>query len=177
MTGRTAEDKKFRRLITNFHEGKVSRAEVAREIHAHSTSISLKSLIKSLQVLFPDARVANHEADVRIDLLCATQALMEKAKYELVCLLFDDAETFDSYSREFFGDHPVTVLHIGGGRHAILDGHHRVRRFADLTGGSRPMAVTVITSGSLDLVARFRQEVEDVRNAANTTDVRKLPLT
>jgi len=174
---RALEDgEKFKQLVVDFHAGRVGRAELAAEIHAHSTSISLEWLVDSLQGLFPDIRITTHEGLVPIGQLCATQAVLEKAKYELVCLLFDEEATFDSYNREFFDDHPVTVIRVGGGSYAILDGHHRVRRFAELTGGARPMSVTVISSHSLDPVHHYRQQVEAVRRAAGSADVRDLPL-
>ena len=176
MTRKAADEKELRRIIIAFHKGRVGRAEIARQIHSHSTSISFKSLIRSLRLLFPGARIAAHETELRADLLCATQPRMEKKKYELVCLLFDETETFDSYNRAFFDDHPIAVMHIGGGHYAILDGHHRVRRYIDLTGGSRPITVTVITADSDDLTYRFRREVEDVRRESGTTDVVELPL-
>jgi hypothetical protein len=176
MSGRAAGDARFRRLLIDFHKGRVGRAEVAKFIHAHSTSISLKSLLRSLRALFPDAALNCSEGEVRVELLRATQGRMERTKYELVCLLFDEAETFDSYNAEFFDDHPVTAMHIGGARFAIVDGHHRVRRYAELTGGGLPMSVTIITSDSVDLIARFREEVEEVRREAGTSDVRELTL-
>ena len=173
-TGKAAGEDKFRRLLTDFHKGRAGRAEVAKFIHTHSTSISLESLLRSLRMLFPNATMTCHQGEVRVEVLCATQARMERTKYELVCLLFDEADTFDTYNGEFFDDHPVTVMHIGGGRFAILDGHHRVRRYAELTGGGQPMNVTTITSDDVDLTARFREEVEDVRHEAGTSDVREL---
>ena len=170
------DSEKFKKLVIDFHAGRVSRAQLAAEIHAHSTSISLEWLVDSLHRLFPDNTITMHESLVPVGQLCATQAVLEKAKYELVCLLFDQEETFDSYNREFFDDHPVTVIRVGGGSYAILDGHHRVRRFAELTGASHPMPVTVISSHSLDPVHHYREQVEAVRQAAHTADVCKLPL-
>jgi len=176
MARKSTDERRFRRLVMDFHKGRASRAEIAAQIHSHSTSISLKSLIRSLGTLFPGARLTCHQAKLRTKLLCATQAHMEKAKYELVCLLFDEAETFDSYNREFFEGHPIAALHIGGGRYAILDGHHRIRRYAELTGGSSPVRTMVITTSSPDLIARFRQEVEEVKRRGGTADVGELPL-
>lgn len=176
VTRKAAGEDKFRRLLVDFHKGRVGRAEVAKFIHIHSTSISLESLVRSLRALFPATALTCHEGEVRVKLMCATQVRMERIKYELVCLLFDEANTFDSYNREFFDDHPVTVMRIGGGRFAILDGHHRVRRYAELAGGGQPMNVTTITSDDVDLIARFREEVEDMRREAGTSDVRELRL-
>ena len=165
----------FRKLIKDFHGGRASRAEVARAIHAHSTSIGLKWLVESLRKLYPDSRVTHHETEVQIELLCATQPRLQKPKYQLVRLLFDDAGTFDRYNDEFFSESPVCVVRIGGGRYAIIDGHHRVRRYAELT--DKPaVRATLISTDSDDLIERFREEVEEVRQAAGTADVRKLPV-
>ena len=176
MSPRLEDEKEFKELVIGFHEGRVSRAQLAKAIHRHSTSISLDSLVSSLQQLFPDAGITSRQAEVRVDLLQATQISNDRSKYELVCLLFDDESTYDAYEREFFAEHPVTVLHVGGGHYAILDGHHRVRRFAELTGGSRPMKVMLIHTDSQELILRFRMEIEDVRRAAGTVNVSEIPL-
>ena len=107
---------------------------------------------------------------------CSTQRQLEKDKYELVCLLFDSIDTYEAYNEEFFTDAPVCVLHIGGGRYAILDGHHRLRRFAELAGDDRPTSVVVITTDADELVERFRQEVQEVREHLGTWDIRELPI-
>jgi len=174
--GAVIGDERFRRLVIDFHAGRVGRAELAKHVHAHSTSISLESLERSLHALFPDAKIVCHEAQVKVEHMRATQPRMEKPKYELVRLLFDQESTFDLYNREFFADNPVTTMHIGGGHYAILDGHHRVRRFAELTDCSRPMSVMVVSTTSFDLMERFRQQVEDVRKAIGSADIRGIPL-
>lgn len=171
-----AQDSEFVQLIKDFHDGRAGRAEVAKAIHVHTTSIGLRWLVESLQALVPDSRVTCAEAEVDARFMCATQPRLQKAKYELVCLLFDKPETFDAYNRQFFRDSPVCVMHIGGGHYAIMDGHHRVRRFGELFGTGRLMKVTLIWTDSAQLRERFRQEVEDVRQAAGTCDVREIPL-
>jgi len=171
-----SEDEKFKQLIIEFHAGHVTRAEVAKAIHLHSTSIGLKSLLKSLQKIFPDARIIHGETELDINYTCATQPQLQKPKYDLVCLLFDDPDTYDLYNRQFFKNSPVTVIHVGGGRYAILDGHHRVRRFAELTASQKPIKVLLISTDCNELIERFGQEIEQVRQSAGTSDVRKLPI-
>lgn len=170
------QERQFLRLIKDFHEGRATRAQVAKAIHAHSTSIGLKWLLQSLQALDPDSRITNTETRISIDYLCATQASLERDKYDLVALLFDAADTYDAYNREFFSQSPVCVMHVGGGRYAILDGHHRVRRYAELAPDAREISVVLIWTNSDALAERFRQEVEQVRQASGTWDVRKLPI-
>ena len=170
------EDGKFFQLIKDFHEGHATRAQVAKAIHVHSTSIGLKWLLQALQALDPDSRIIHSETRVVIDYLCATQPSLQKDKYTLVALLFDAADTYDAYNREFFSESPVCVMHVGGGSYAILDGHHRVRRYAEIAPDAREISATLIWSNSELLAARFRQEVEQVRQASGTSDVRKLPI-
>jgi len=168
--------RQFLQLIKDFHAGRASRAEVARAIHAHSTSIGLRWLLQSLQALDPACRITHGDAQVTIDYLCATQPCLQKDKYTLVALLFDAADTYDAYNREFFSESPVCVMHVGGGRYAILDGHHRVRRYAEIAPGARQITATLIWTDSEMLTERFRQEVEQVRQASSTCDVRELPI-
>ena len=170
------QDSEFIQLIKDFHEGRAGRAEVARAIHIHTTSIGLRWLLESLQALVPGSKVACREAEVDIRFMCATQPRLQKAKYELVRLLFDKPETFDTCNQQFFKESPVCVMHIGGGRYAVLDGHHRVRRFGELFGTGRVMPVMLIWTDSESLLERFRQEVEEVKQAAGTGDVREIPL-
>jgi len=151
-------------------------AELVKRIHAESRSISFDSMILAFETAFPDAALRWHERILPLDLIEASEKSLEKGKFDLVAKLFKDAESFARTNREHYHYHPLSVLHLSPGSHAVLDGHHRFRRLADLVGRNAPVSCVVVTTRSIEFLDNFRRQVRSVKEANGSAHVADLPI-
>jgi len=168
------------RRLTRSSSARDKRAKLQRlvdEIRMHSRSISFSSLRGCLEAAFPDADLHWQRGDIALSLVCPTQPVLEVKKHRLVEMLFRSAEDFANLNEQFFQDHPMTVLHLRDGRYAILDGHHRIRRYADLFGPDARLRLNVLSTRSFEMIANYRGQVEAVRDRTGSFHVKDLPIT
>ena len=133
-------------------------------------------MIRAFERAFSDAAFRWHARTLSLDLIQASERRLDRTKLGLVVKLFKDAETFDRVNREHFHYHPVSVLHLSPECHAILDGHHRLRRLADLSCRNARVSCVVVTSRSIELLDNFRQQVQSVKDANGSAHVADLPI-
>jgi len=151
-------------------------ARLVKRIHAESRSISFDSMIRAFENAFPDAALRWHGRFLSLDLIHASEKSLDRAKLDLVAKLFKDAESFERTNREHFRYHPLSVLHLSPESHAVIDGHHRLRRLADLVGRSAHLSCVVVTTRSIEFLDNFRRQVQSVRDANASAHVADLPI-
>jgi len=171
---------RVRDVVGAFKEGRISRRQLAVAIGKTSTSIRFASLLPSLGRCFDCEDLRCNSARLCPDLLTATQSRLEQEKHVLVRLLFDRLSTFEQYQVDFFGDFPVAVLHLPKARYAILDGHHRVRRYCELCENDRErqggLQVKVIGTRCRNLLTRYQELVRQVETVAGNAHIESLPI-
>ena len=163
-------------LAKRRRRGLVSEAELAETLQSISTSISFPSIIKTFNLIYGPPPPSWTDATVSLSSLDATQPCLEYAKLHLVRWLFAQAEDFERLNARYFPNHPISVLRLGNGRFAIVDGHHRLWQAALLMGPDAPITVRMISSRNQDLLMVFRNEVSRVAEQNGSAELRILPI-
>ncbi|MCL5019307.1 MAG: hypothetical protein M1426_02365 [Patescibacteria group bacterium] len=156
----------FLTIIRDFHAGKITQQILSGEIHARSTSISFKSIIKCFEKTFPDALFKWHTIYVSLSDLAPTEIHLEREKYTLVEELFDSRDSFYEINQNYFLEHPMSALWIGGSDYAILDGHHRIRRFYDLTKGKEEISLIAVVTRHPELRSNYKAQISNITEIA-----------
>jgi len=163
-------------LAKRHRRGLVSEAELAETLQSISTSISFPSIIKTFNLIYGPPAPTWTDAAVPLSSLDATQPCLEYAKLHLVRWLFAQAEDFERLNVRYFPNHPISVLRLGNGRFAIVDGHHRLWQAGILMGPDAPVTVRMISSRNQELLTVFRNEVLRVAEQNGSAELRKLPI-
>jgi hypothetical protein len=163
-------------LAKRHREGLVSEEELAAKLQSISTSISFASAIGSFKTLYGEPYPTWTDMNVPISSVDATQACLQYAKLHLVRWLFARAEDFERLNACYFPKHPISVLRLGNGRFAVIDGHHRLWQAGLLFGLEGPVVLRVVSSRNPSLLATFRNEVRHVAQLNGSAGLRNLPI-
>ncbi len=163
-------------LAKRYQRGEVSEEELARILRMISTSISFDSAMKSFESLYGPPAPTWTVGRVRIPSFDATQPCLQYAKVHLVRWLFAQAEDFDRLNASYFPKHPISVLRLGNGRFAVIDGHHRLWQAGVLFGLDGSVSVRMVSSVNQLLLTNFRNEVRRVAEANGSAELRMLPV-
>ncbi len=163
-------------LAKRQRRGEVSEQELAELLQTISTSVSFESALTSFETLYGPPKPTWGEGPVSIAALDATQPCLEYAKVHLVRWLFATAGDFDRLNAKYFPRHPTSVMQLGNGRFAIIDGHHRLWRAGVLLGPSGTVTARIISSQNQDLLANFRRLVQRVAEMNESASLRYLPI-
>jgi len=163
-------------LAKRHQRGEVSEEELARILRSISASISFASAMKSFESLYGPPAPTWTVGRVRIPSLDATQPCLQYAKVHLVRWLFAQAEDFDRLNASYFPKHPISVLRLGNGRFAVIDGHHRLWQAGVLFGLDGWVSIRMVSSVNQLLLTNFRNEVRRVAEANGSAELRLLPI-
>lgn len=163
-------------LAKRQRRGEVSEQELADLLRTISTSVSFESALTSFETLYGPPKPTWGESQVSISALDATQPCLEYAKVHLVRWLFATSADFDRLNAKYFPRHPTSVMQLGNGRFAIVDGHHRLWRAGTLLGPSGSVSVRIISSRNQELLANFRRLVQRVAEMNESASLRYLPI-
>lgn len=166
----------FLTVIRDFHAGKISQQIVSEEIHARSTSISFKSIITCFEKMFPDALFKWHQNYVSLSDLAPTEIHLEHEKYSLVEELFNSRDSFYDINQNYFTEHPMSALWIGGSDYAILDGHHRIRRFYELTDGKEEISLIAVVTRHAELRSNYKAQISNIIEIVGSKHIKDLPI-
>jgi len=90
--------------------------------------------------------------------------------------LFARAEDFQRLNARYFPNHPISVLRLGNGRFAVIDGHHRLWQAGVLFGRDAQVPVRIVSSRNEDLLRAFRDQVRRVAELNGSAALRSLPI-
>jgi hypothetical protein len=163
-------------VVRKYRAGTLEKSDLAREINRLSTSISFRSIEKVLRMQYPSAEFRLQRSAIEVKKLCPTESCLEKAKYDLVRLLFESCETFGETDNSFFEGHPISGLRLSGGRFAILDGHHRVRRAYELGGDAFLITATLVFTRAFQVLQNYEAQLEEVERRIGSNHVKDMKL-
>ncbi len=163
-------------LAKRFHKGEVSQQELAETVQSISTSISFASAMASLESLYGPPPPTWGSGRINIAAIDATQPCLQYAKLHLVRWLFAHPEDFDKLNARYFPSHPISVLRLGNGRFAVIDGHHRLWQAGLLFGPTGEVTVRTVSSRNEKLLTNFRNEVRRVAELNGSAQLRHLPI-
>ena len=162
------------KLLDAFGAGKASRADIVRAIRGSAAGVS--SVPELLARLFPDIELRWRMTHVSLDRLLATEVQLEQHKYRLVAALFPDAESFDRVDRELFPGFPLTGVLLGDSHVALIDGHHRVRRFSELAPPDAEVEIKLLIGRDPEIQTTYLRQVEAVEHANGSASINDLPI-
>jgi hypothetical protein len=163
-------------LAKRHRKGLVPEEELAAKLQSISTSISFASAVRSFKTLYGEPHPAWTDMNVPIARIDATQACLQYAKLHLVRWLFARAEDFERLNARYFPNHPISVLRLGNGRFAVIDGHHRLWQAGLLFGLQGQVVLRVVSTRNPSLLATFRNEVRRVAELNGSAGLRNLPI-
>lgn len=167
-------DSEVDELLRDYAQGRIGRDTLVKTVRGGPAEHS--SLPELLARVFPDAVLRWRVARVPVGSLVATEVQLEKPKYRLVQALFPDASTFEKLDRELFPGFPLTGVALGDGRVALIDGHHRVRRFCELASPEQTLELHLIVTRSAEVLHSYLQQVETVENVNGSAAITALPI-
>ena len=163
-------------LAKRHQRGEVSQGELARTVQSISASISFESAMTSLASLYGPPEPNWGPARIKISAVDATQPCLQYAKLHLVRWLFARPKDFEQLNTRYFPKHPISVLRLGNGRFAVIDGHHRLWQAGLLFGVNGEVGVRMVSSRNQVLLMNFRDEVRRVATANGSAELRRLPI-
>ncbi len=163
-------------LAKRHQRGLVTEDELAGKIRTISTSISFASAIKSFEALYGPPAPAWHDSSLPLNAIDATQPCLEYAKLHLVRWLFAKPQDFERLNRNYFPNYPISVIRLGNGRYAIIDGHHRLWQAGVLFGPDSTVTLRVVNSRNPSLVSMFRSEVTRIAESNGSAELRRIPI-
>lgn len=170
------EVKELAALAKRHQRGEVSQEELARTVREISASISFDSAMTTFEFLYGPPRPTWTVNRIPIAAIDATQPCLQYAKLHLVKWLFTHAEDYDRLNAMYFPNHPLSVLRLGNGRFAVIDGHHRLWQAGVLFGPDGDVTVRMVSSRNQQLVSTIRNEVRKVEEMNGSAQLRSLPI-
>ena len=167
---------KVDQVLKAYAKGKASRRELADVLKAESTSVRFESLLEYFRRLWPEAKLWIRRGRAPVMRICPSQSQLNVHKHRLVAVLFDSIEQFDRVNHDFFQEYPVSALSLHDGRFAVLDGHHRVRRWWELAGDERPMRLTVLGTHNVELLGNYGRQVETIHQMIGSSHIKDVPV-
>lgn len=163
-------------LAKRQHRGELSQKEMAETLHRISHSISFPSILEYSERVYGTPLPKWSSGRVPFEQIDATQTCLDFTKLHLVRWLFVIPGTFDKLNRMYFPNHPISVLRLGNGRYAVLDGHHRIWQGIFLMGKDASVLCRVVTTRNPDMVTAIRRQVETVRQVSGDAHLWTLPV-
>jgi hypothetical protein len=163
-------------LAKRHQRGEVSEEELANTVRTISASISFDSAMTTFESLYGPPRPTWHTARIAIPAIDASQPCLQYDKLHLVKWLFARAEDFDRLNTMYFPNHPLSVLRLGNGRFAVIDGHHRLWQAGVLFGPEGEVTVRMVNTRNDALLTNFRSEVRKVEEINGSAQLRMLPI-
>jgi len=167
-------DSEVDRLLRAYAAGEVGREELVRVVRGSAAKES--TLPELLARVFPDLPLRWRRVRVSVRQIVATEQHLERPKYRLVEALFPSADSFERIDRELFPGFPLTGVSLGDGRVAIVDGHHRLRRFCELAPPDATLEVKLLTTEASQIHSSYLQQVEAVETANGSAAILDLPI-
>jgi len=167
-------DREVDKLLSAFSSGQLSRKDLVRAIRGNSQTES--SVPDLLSRVFSGIPLRWHSVSVPIEHLVATEVQLERRKYRLVTALFPDADTFEKNDKELFPGFPLMGISLGDGRVAIIDGHHRIRRFFEIATPDSTLEIKILTSADPRVHESYQRQVETVEEANGSASIFLLPI-
>jgi len=161
-------------LLRAFASGEIDRRAIVRALRGDRAEES--SVPGLLAHVFPGVALRWRNGRVRCDHLAATEVQLERAKYRLVEALFPDAATFERVDRELFPGFPLMGVPLGDGRVAIIDGHHRARRFCSVAAPGATLGMQLLTTSSPQVSESYLRQVVAVEQVNGSAAILALPI-
>lgn len=167
-------DSEVDELLRDYGQGRIGRDTLVKTVRGGPAEQSM--LPELLARVFPNAVLRWRTTRVPVGVLAATEVQLEKPKYRLVQALFPDAASFEKLDRELFPGFPLTGIPLGDGRVALIDGHHRVRRFCELATPSDTLELRLIVTRSAEVLHSYLHQVKIVEGENGSAAISALPI-